>query len=817
MRRKGSGLCLIYGQKQCMLMIEDWEAKRGRPYERIIFSRPDFHWIAPHIPLSYLSTEHIWVMDGEDNGGLNDRHWIFPRHLMRVVLGAWDHIVDGFVVWMHQAAQVLPWWGAETFFGLRLMQLGYHELIRRLPVPAFLECSNRYSRKEVDTSAVSVNDTARLSESKLRCHLGGPKYRHEHHQAEKLAACFGDHEQWSWALIWVCWCEVKFRRGMLQFLDYELCDSTLREVYSTAADRTVEEAPAGEKLNGTTTGPLGQTRAECQEILIGVAREERRMGVERLFLVTFGRANLAPEELALGMEHAGGSQWGNLGGKACGVGEATRRRNPSRTLGWLAKASQWQDALKLFLAQVQQTPLVLDLAACSAFISSSSKRSAWLVALQAFEVIGRAAVRVDEMAYCSSITALERGSQWEAALEQLNNMHAGRLQRNVFAYGAAVAAVPHWPLALELLRGMQAEMILPSTVVINAAIACCETAGEWSPALALLELMLSEELEPSVITLGSTVAACGRGQQLSKAFSTWHFFESLALRPSTAAWASLCVACERGQGWQEALEVVEQAGLRNAIMLSSVMNACVGAQEWQRALVLLDQAVLGEVALDSVVHLAEIHAWEAGSHWATAVALLHGAGRSPPNMICRSAAMSACERESQWQSAVAILKCMMDDGLQPDVVAYSTATSACEKAWQWQRALLLVFDMEERSIPLNTFSYNAAISACAAGRALELAVDLFSTMCSKRVSPDVVSYSAMITCCEKSHDWRLAVDFLQSMFAQDLQPNIVPRGVPERLPGVGRIHRVIEGAMDRGRSTVGSHRWKYPLNELEGF
>ncbi|CAK9005266.1 unnamed protein product [Durusdinium trenchii] len=207
MRRKGSGLCLIYGQKQCMLMIEDWEAKRGRPYERIIFSRPDFHWIAPHIPLSYLSTEHIWVMDGEDNGGLNDRHWIFPRHLMRVVLGAWDHIVDGFVVWMHQAAQVLPWWGAETFFGLRLMQLGYHELIRRLPVPAFLECSNRYSRKEVDTSAVSVNDTARLSESKLRCHLGGPKYRHEHHQAEKLAACFGDHEQWSWALIWVCWCE----------------------------------------------------------------------------------------------------------------------------------------------------------------------------------------------------------------------------------------------------------------------------------------------------------------------------------------------------------------------------------------------------------------------------------------------------------------------------------------------------------------------------------------------------------------------------------------------------------------------------------
>ena len=44
MRRKGGGLCHIYGQKQCMLMIEEWEAKHDHRYERVVFSRQAMLW-----------------------------------------------------------------------------------------------------------------------------------------------------------------------------------------------------------------------------------------------------------------------------------------------------------------------------------------------------------------------------------------------------------------------------------------------------------------------------------------------------------------------------------------------------------------------------------------------------------------------------------------------------------------------------------------------------------------------------------------------------------------------------------------------------
>jgi hypothetical protein len=48
-------------------------------YDRFIITRSDFVWLCPHPPLSILDRDAIWVPDGEDYGGLNDRHLIVSR------------------------------------------------------------------------------------------------------------------------------------------------------------------------------------------------------------------------------------------------------------------------------------------------------------------------------------------------------------------------------------------------------------------------------------------------------------------------------------------------------------------------------------------------------------------------------------------------------------------------------------------------------------------------------------------------------------------------------------------------------------------
>lgn len=70
-------------QSRCIRMVEHYEqsaARGGRTYERVMFTRLEFEWLHDHPPLSLLDPRYLWVPTGEDNTGLNDRHWLANRH-----------------------------------------------------------------------------------------------------------------------------------------------------------------------------------------------------------------------------------------------------------------------------------------------------------------------------------------------------------------------------------------------------------------------------------------------------------------------------------------------------------------------------------------------------------------------------------------------------------------------------------------------------------------------------------------------------------------------------------------------------------------
>ena len=58
---------LLHGLQQDQIL--------GR-YDRFVITRSDFMWLCPHPPLSILDRDAIWLPDGEDYGGLNDRHMV---------------------------------------------------------------------------------------------------------------------------------------------------------------------------------------------------------------------------------------------------------------------------------------------------------------------------------------------------------------------------------------------------------------------------------------------------------------------------------------------------------------------------------------------------------------------------------------------------------------------------------------------------------------------------------------------------------------------------------------------------------------------
>eukprot|EP00930_Biecheleria_cincta_P072709 TRINITY_DN60065_c0_g1_i1.p1 TRINITY_DN60065_c0_g1~~TRINITY_DN60065_c0_g1_i1.p1 ORF type:complete len:345 (-),score=43.15 TRINITY_DN60065_c0_g1_i1:47-1081(-) len=225
MRRWGAGLCLIYSQKQCLDMITDWESKRGKQFERVIFSRPHFRWVGPHIPLRYLNSTQIWVVDGEDNGGINDRHWVIPRDVMPIMLGAWDMLVDGRVAAMLRGIE-LPWLHAELFFGILIMRNGLQERMQRFPVLGYLLCKSFADRLELKEVTPTNLDILKLGETEagkgVRCQAGGPKYKREYLFATEVLECKGQ-DEWDWFVLWQCWCSAKVRSGVLAYSEYNIC------------------------------------------------------------------------------------------------------------------------------------------------------------------------------------------------------------------------------------------------------------------------------------------------------------------------------------------------------------------------------------------------------------------------------------------------------------------------------------------------------------------------------------------------------------------------------------------------------------------
>jgi hypothetical protein len=112
-------------------------------YSWLIITRSDFLWPVPHPDVRYLSNRRIYVLDGEQWGGVSDRHYVVPRRLVRRFLRVPDPVftdprrlrrrLD-----RRSAAQGWTALNPERFFAARLKELGLWRRVRFLPYIPYL-------------------------------------------------------------------------------------------------------------------------------------------------------------------------------------------------------------------------------------------------------------------------------------------------------------------------------------------------------------------------------------------------------------------------------------------------------------------------------------------------------------------------------------------------------------------------------------------------------------------------------------------------------------------------------------------------------
>lgn len=84
-----------YEIRQCLELVKNAEAARKRSYRFLMRTRTDLNWLANHPPVHLLDELHCWIPEGEDYGGINDRHALCGRSAGEVYFRLWDALVAG--------------------------------------------------------------------------------------------------------------------------------------------------------------------------------------------------------------------------------------------------------------------------------------------------------------------------------------------------------------------------------------------------------------------------------------------------------------------------------------------------------------------------------------------------------------------------------------------------------------------------------------------------------------------------------------------------------------------------------------------------
>lgn len=101
-------------------------------YDWYIITRSDFVYEVPHIPMEFLDSRFIWVPDGEDYGGLNDRHTVVHRNDVINVLSIADPIIAN-PDQLYQQMSHRQDWSMEKYVKFAFNNLGLLPQLKRFP------------------------------------------------------------------------------------------------------------------------------------------------------------------------------------------------------------------------------------------------------------------------------------------------------------------------------------------------------------------------------------------------------------------------------------------------------------------------------------------------------------------------------------------------------------------------------------------------------------------------------------------------------------------------------------------------------------
>lgn len=288
---------------------------------------------------------------------------------------------------------------------------------------------------------------------------------------------------------------------------------------------------------------------------------------------------------------------------------------------------------------------------------------------------------------------------WQLAIALLDKILDAKLRLDTTAMNTAIACIPRWEFATEVLLSMSARSMPKDIITVNAAVNACEKSLKWSCASSLLMNAGCSQLQASEWSFNTFASALFKSKQ-------WR--AALDLGDATVTRGVL--AFSYSNSWSFALAATESLNIDD-IAWSAIVSACEKTVQW-------------EMALTSLARMSQT--------------------RLQGSIVVCNAATSACESGQQWRHAFRTLTSSHAAQVQVDLISWNAVCSAAEKCSKWHKVFALVSQLRLAALPgPDAFSYGAAFFA-AAETAWTVALQLQGAMQMQALQLDVIMQGSLL-------------------------------------------------------------------------
>ena len=211
--------------------------------------------------------------------------------------------------------------------------------------------------------------------------------------------------------------------------------------------------------------------------------------------------------------------------------------------------------------------------------------------------------------------------------------------------------------------------------------------GLWHIALAAIHGM--DVADVDVVSLNTLMSILSSSLSVSftdkDATASWslalHLLPKLrtqALRPDRFSFSSCINAMSARLKWGIAVELMDTMADMDTILLNSALGSLAKAGEWQ-------------IAFNTLLSVLSMSSLPSNPS--------HFLKSTVPDVVSFNTCLNACENAKVSLPVLRLLECMHRNKVDPNEITMNTAISACDKTSQWESALSLLGNLTTISSP----------------------------------------------------------------------------------------------------------------------